>query len=164
MNWFNNLKISNKILSGFILVALIAAIVGAVGYTGMSQVQISQNAMAATYLPSVESILQMSKAQSEIDGAENALLNEELVGQARQDEYDKITAALASAAKARAVYEPLPQTPNEKVAWDKFVPAWSAWTAGDDRYQRVFSQYLKDHQGHRRHRVPDQYPCLERSG
>ena len=90
MNWFNNLKISKKILSGFILVALIAAIVGAVGYSGMQKVKVAQDEGATIYLPSVESILIMSKAQTAVDSAENALLNEELTGQARQEQYDRI--------------------------------------------------------------------------
>ena len=144
MNWFNNLKIGKKILSGFILVALTAAIVGAVGYNGMQKVKLAQDEGATIYLPSVESILIISEAQTAVDSAENALLNEELTGQARQEQYDRITAALASAEKARAIYEPLPQTPNEKAAWDKFVPAWSAWTEGDAKLVALSKQFDSD--------------------
>ena len=141
MNWFYNLKISTKILSGFILVALIAAIVGAVGYSGMQNLKTAQDTGATIYLPSVESILIMSEAQTTVDSAENALLNEELTGKDRQDQYVRITEALARADEARAIYEPLPQTPNEKAAWDKFVPAWSGWVADDAKFIALSKQF-----------------------
>ncbi|MCX6136016.1 MAG: methyl-accepting chemotaxis protein [Ignavibacteriales bacterium] len=43
MNWYYNLKIGTKLMSGFVLVALIAGLIGYVGYTGISLIGDSQD-------------------------------------------------------------------------------------------------------------------------
>ncbi|MEI8217001.1 MAG: methyl-accepting chemotaxis protein [Eubacteriales bacterium] len=141
MKWFYDMKISAKLLTGFIIVALLAATVGAIGYSGMSQVKKAQDEGATIYLPSIQALLTMSEAQTAVDSAENALLNEELVGQDRQAQYDRITAFLKRAEEARAIYEPLPQSADEKVVWDKFVPAWDKWIADDAQFQKLSKQF-----------------------
>lgn len=45
MNWYYNLKISTKLLSGFILVAAIAAVVGILGITNISSIEQASESM-----------------------------------------------------------------------------------------------------------------------
>lgn len=38
MQWFNNLKIGTKLISGFVIVALIAGVIGLIGIQKLSQI------------------------------------------------------------------------------------------------------------------------------
>ena len=104
MKWLFNLKIGTKIVSGFILVAIISVAVGVVGYNGMMSNKEAQDHIATVYLPSVYSLLTISEAQTAVDSSENALLAEELVGKDRLAQYDRINAAFQRADEARKIY------------------------------------------------------------
>ncbi|HEX9060562.1 MAG TPA: methyl-accepting chemotaxis protein [Clostridia bacterium] len=141
MKWFSNLKLSAKLLTGFVLMALITAFTGAMGYYAMSVMRSGEDEIATNRLPSVESLLEAYQAQTDADSAENALLAEELVGQDRQAQYDRLTQAVKRADDALKVYEPLPQTEEEKVVWNKFVSAWNKWKSDDSDYHKISKQY-----------------------
>jgi len=50
MKWFYNLKISKKLLSGFVLVAIITLIVGYIGFIGIAEISSNQESMYADRL------------------------------------------------------------------------------------------------------------------
>ena len=121
MKWFINMKIGKKLILGFLIVALIAAAIGVVGYLGLDEV-------AYVRLPSIESLLKMSEAQTAVLAGERGLINRRLMdSEIREAQYAYIDAAFERANAAWAEYEPLPQTTEEAAVWNEFVPAWKAW-------------------------------------
>ena len=63
-------------------------------------------------------LLTIKEGQTEIDAAENGLLDRRGDLSDRKAGYDRIDAAWK-------IYEPLEQTPEETALWKKFVPAWN---------------------------------------
>ncbi len=128
MKWFINLKISTKLITSFILVACLAAAVGAVGFIGMSNTQKAQDDIASVRLPSVKALLTMSEAQTAVLTGERGLVNRRMMDpEIRNVQYQYIEDAFSRAEEAWRIYEPLPQTQDEAVMWKQFVPQWEDW-------------------------------------
>ncbi|MCX7747684.1 MAG: methyl-accepting chemotaxis protein [Clostridia bacterium] len=128
MKWFYDLKISKKLLSSFILISLIAAIIGYMGYNGMMQIMKAQEEIAIVRLPSVQALLIISEAQTAVLAGERGLINTSMMeSDLRNAQYNYITDAFSRAEKAWKIYEPLPQTKEEAENWKIFVPQWEQW-------------------------------------
>ena len=97
MNWLNNIKISRKLIAGFLLVALIACAIGLVGYTGMKSIQQSMMQVGKVYLPGIESLTSLKRSLEAILVGERGLLIEGLKDDKRQAQYDYINDAFATA-------------------------------------------------------------------
>ncbi len=122
-----NMKLSTKLIGGFVIVAVVTLIVGAIGFWGVNKLLQSITEIGAVRLPSVQSLLVMSEAQTAVDAGENALLSVNMDAAGRQAAYRRFDDAQQRADAARKVYEPLPQTRDEAVVWRDFVPAWDQW-------------------------------------
>jgi methyl-accepting chemotaxis protein len=139
----NQWTIGKKLITSFMAVAAITLMLGLVGYYGAIKSTKSILEVGKVRLPSVESLLIISEAQTAVDGAENALLSREIDMKARQEKYATIAAAWKRAEDAWKVYEPLPQTAEEEVVWKKFVPAWEAWKKDHQAYVAILQDYDK---------------------
>ncbi len=133
--------IGKKLNLSFAVVSAIMMLLGAVGYYAASVGQATIHEVGNVRLPSVQSLLVISEAQTAVDSAENALLSRELELGLRQAKYAAATAALKRAEEAWKIYEPLPQTVEEAAAWKEFVPAWEAWKKDHDAYVALSRDY-----------------------
>jgi methyl-accepting chemotaxis protein len=138
---FSNLKLSTKLIAGFIIVAVITLVVGCIGWYGVTQLSGHLDEIGVVRLPSIESLLIISEAQTAVDSAENALLEQELSAAKRQEQYDRVDEALHRAEEAWAIYAPLPQTKEEEILWNRFVPAWEKWKKDHSDYMSLSRQY-----------------------
>ncbi len=141
---FKNMALSTKMILGYMVVALVALIIGLVGFVSISSMQTGIEGIGGVCLPSVESLGVINEAQTAVDGAENALLSTVLDDKGREEIYAKFDAIKKRIEDARKVYDPLPQTPEEKVEWDKFVPAWDKWWQQHDEYVKLAKAYQAD--------------------
>ena len=107
------MKLIVKLVGGFSIVALIALAVGLVGVAAIRQLNGRVLELGGNRLPSVESLLIISEAQTAVDSGENALLASDIDAQRRAEVYEHFDAAQKRAGEARKVYEPLPQTAEE---------------------------------------------------
>jgi methyl-accepting chemotaxis protein len=139
----NQWTIGKKLVTSFLAVAVITLLLGLVGYYGALTSNQSIGELGKVRLPSVESLLIVSEAQTAVDGAENALLSRDIDLKARQEKYATFAAAWQRAEAAWKVYEPLPQTAEEEAIWKKFVPAWEAWKKDHQAYVALSQEYDK---------------------
>jgi len=139
----NQWTIGKKLITSFLAVAAITLLLGLVGYYGAVKSTQSISEIGKVRLPSVESLLIISEAQTAVDGAENALLSRDINLKARQQKYATFAAAWKRAEDAWKVYEPLSQTPEEEATWKKFVPAWEAWKKDHLAYVATCQEYDK---------------------
>jgi hypothetical protein len=100
-----------------------------------------KDAFDRTAFLTVAALLTMSEAQTAVDSAENALLCRDLTLEMRQEHYARIAGAWDRVKKSLAIYEPLPQTDDEKVIWQKFVPAWDTWKKDHEEYVRLSKEF-----------------------
>jgi methyl-accepting chemotaxis protein len=141
MNALNNLRMGVKLIGGFVVVAAIATIIGVVGFVYIGTLGDNIDEIGRVRLPSIQTLLIISEAQTAVDSAENALLSAELDAKERQAQYDRIVAAFKRADDAWKIYEPLPQTPEEAKTWKEFVPAWNAWKSDDQTFIKMSKEY-----------------------
>ncbi len=126
MKWYLNMKIGKKLILGFVVVAVIAGIVGVMGYTSINEI-------GNVRLPSVQNLEDMNLAQVKVIVGERGLINENMTDpELRQPQYDYIENALALAQESRDVYESLPKTAEEAALWEEFVPTWDNWIAAHE--------------------------------
>lgn len=137
----NQWTIGKKLIVSFICVSAITLLLGIVGYYGAVTSEKAIYEIGMVRLPSVQSLLVISEAQTAVDSAENALLSREIDLNARQEKYATFAAAWERAEDAWKVYEPLPQTEEEAATWQKFVPAWEAWKKDHQTYVALSKEY-----------------------
>ncbi|NLX12568.1 MAG: hypothetical protein GXY44_02805 [Phycisphaerales bacterium] len=135
--------IGRKLMASFMLVSAITTILGGVGYYAVDRGGAAIDELGVVRLPSVDSLLIISEAQTAVDSAENALLSRDIDLQARQEKYDNFAAAWKRVEEAWKVYEPLPQTAEEEALWNRFVPAWEAWKRDHEAYVVLSREYDK---------------------
>ncbi len=135
------MKLGVKISIGFALVGLIACILGMAGLVSVNRLSAELDEIGVVRLPSVQALLEINEAQTAIDGAENALLCTKLDNKTRSEALVRFTEAQARADVAWKVYEPLPQSEEEKKVWDQFVSAWKIWLADHDAFVKLEATY-----------------------
>ena len=89
----------------------------------------------------IQSLLTMSEAQTAVDSSENALLCRDIDMDMRKAQYDRIAGAWQRVEESWAIYEPLEQTAEEKVLWNRFVPAWNEWKKDHEKYVSLSKEY-----------------------
>ncbi|HBF33624.1 TPA: hypothetical protein DDW35_03575 [Candidatus Sumerlaeota bacterium] len=130
-----------KILVGFTSLIVIVLVLGIIGFSSVHSLKTQIYDLGDVCLPSVDSLQTINEAKTAIDGAENALLSVKLDDKRREEIYKNFETMKKRAQDARAIYEPLPQSREEKVAWDKFVSAWSKWMEKHEEYITVAKAY-----------------------
>src|SRR6056297_4060069 len=134
MNFINNMKLKKRLILSFVIVALLAAAVGGVGYWGINSVEKTQDEIALVRLPSVQSLLVISEAQTAVmTGERGLMINQMNTQELRDAQYNYIDNAFDRAQKAVDVYAPLPQTDEESVLWNQFVPLWEKWVSDNEK-------------------------------
>ena len=135
------LGLAVKLVGGFFVVAVILLVVGVTGYWGISVQKNNLQEVGEVRLPSVESLLVISEAQTAVDSAENALLSTDLAVTDRTQQHQRFVDAKKRADDAWKIYEPLPQTPEEAAVWKKFVPAWENWWKDHEAYIKLVQDF-----------------------
>jgi methyl-accepting chemotaxis protein len=139
-----NVKIGTKLIGGFIIVAIIATIIGFVGYRGTQKAASSQNLAMEDILPGIQAISSLSDAQMSIDDEDNALLAVNATTEMRNESYQRIIDFKKSADEAWKIYEQLPKTTEESDLWKEFGSAWEAWWIQNEEYIKLVHNYDAD--------------------
>jgi len=135
--------IGQKLIAGFMSVAAVVLLLGVVGFYGIFRMNGSINEIGIVRMPSVQSLLVLSEAQTAIDGFENALLCRDIKLDQREDAYRGIADAWKRGDDAWRIYAPLPQTDEEAQVWSTFEPAWKKWKQDHEVYVALSKQYDK---------------------
>ncbi len=151
----DNVKVGPKLVGGFLVVAAIAALIGIVGILQLNTMNGHLSDVSKNRLPSVEALLNLSEAQSAIDGSENALLSTVASEKERQDAYDRFAAKKKVIDQNLKAYEALPQDAVEAALWKDFVPKWQKWLKDHDDYVVVVKDWEKN-------RTPAKYDAMSR--
>ncbi|MBI5593658.1 MAG: MCP four helix bundle domain-containing protein [Deltaproteobacteria bacterium] len=121
-----NMKLSTKLIGGFVIVAVIAAIIGVVGFWSLNVAKTAQDDAAAVFLPSIYGLEVMNEAQTAILLAERTLCYEKDAEIVKRQN-NNLDAAWKRVDEGWKIYEPLRQTADEEVVWKKLVQEWGGW-------------------------------------
>jgi methyl-accepting chemotaxis protein len=129
-----NVKLGIKLVGGFAVVALIVLVVGFFGWQGARQLNSHVEEIGLVRLPSVESLMIIETESNAIRVSLRSLLNPRMTEEERARQYRNIEQSRENYQTAWAIYEPLPQTPEESRLWNEFVPAWNAWAEINNQF------------------------------
>ncbi|HMB16374.1 MAG TPA: methyl-accepting chemotaxis protein, partial [Pelovirga sp.] len=127
-------------IGGFLIVALITLVVGAIGWWGVNDLDGHLVEIGEVRLPSIESLLEMEVGAEQILMSQRTLLNPKLPNADRQRQYSNVDHAKEHLAEAWSIYEPLPQTTEEAQLWKQFVPVWNNFQQASDEFFRLARQ------------------------
>lgn len=122
-----NFRLSTKLLIAFSTIAIITAIVGGVGWYGATTLRTHVEEIGVVRLPSVSGLKTMLEGMASVRSAERTLLCPFLTVEDREEACSDYEDAAKRFAEGRAVYEPLPQTPEEAQMWQQYLPAGDTW-------------------------------------
>jgi len=133
MNKFRNLSVGKKMISGFILVAIIALAVGVVGLFGMNQIMDGEKVIANEALPSIENLQTINEATTSVLLGERGLINRRMMEtDVRNAQYVFIEDAFKRSNESWNKYADMPKSPREEELWNKLNVQWEEWVSKDE--------------------------------
>ena len=144
MQFFSNLSTKWKLISGFFVVAAVTAGVGGVGFWGVSRLASNVDEIGVVRLPSIDGLLVIKGNAENIRGTMRTLAIPGLPKDVRQRQRAHLEEAREAYEVAWAIYEPLPQTPEESELWQQFVPAWETWCAENEKFMTLYNEFEKN--------------------
>ncbi|MEN6452281.1 MAG: methyl-accepting chemotaxis protein [Thermoguttaceae bacterium] len=127
MSLISRMNLRTKLIGGFAIVAVLTAIIGAVGYWGTDSTSKSLQAVGNNNLPSVKSLLECRLAAEQIKSIVRTLSNLSCSPEERKKQYDEITTVRETYGKSRKLYDSLQHSPEEQQQWTEFSAAWDVW-------------------------------------
>jgi methyl-accepting chemotaxis protein len=124
-------------------VGLIVLITGLVGYYGAVKSEKAVEEIGEVRLPSIDAVLEMELGLQTIVTAVRTLINPDNSMEVRLRQYDNIDAARKMYRAAFEVYEPLPQSDEEKKEWDLFMGVIPEWVKVNDEIVRLSMEFDK---------------------
>jgi methyl-accepting chemotaxis protein len=144
---FKDLSIKWKMLSLLIVVLAALIAVGAIGFSGITQVGAAMDEVGQVRLPSVHGLEMINEGQTAVKAAnlsaaiyENEYAAQEKFAalvQARHDAWANIDAGWK-------IYEPLPQSSEEATLWKQFVTEWNDWKRADQAVETTLQSLARN--------------------
>ncbi len=131
-----NMRLGTKLIGGFLVVALIVGVVGAIGWVGSMTLDNRIEEIGEVRLPSVSNLLVIEVEVFAIATAMRSLLSPRLPVEIRQQQFDNIDASRRRIQIAWDRFVVLPQTDEEAVMWNRFVPEF-------ERLQDLNNQFIE---------------------
>jgi methyl-accepting chemotaxis protein len=123
-----NVKIKTKLVGGFMISAMIVAIVGAIGWYGTSRIIGSLQNVGENRIPAALAMGKIYQSATAIRVCETCLINRRLLDPAfRKQQYDIIDKSYSNADDAIKIYAALPKDPEEQSMWNELSNDWKSW-------------------------------------
>lgn len=128
------LSLGAKLIGSFVIVAVIALIIGLIGWFSVSKLAGHIHEIGAVRFPSVESLLKIDRNFEALRVAQRTLLNPELSDAQRKRQFANIAKARENYTKAWNTYAPIQKTEQEERLWNEFKPAVAEWKTENDKF------------------------------
>ncbi|BBA69217.1 methyl-accepting chemotaxis protein [Geobacter sulfurreducens] len=126
MKWFEELKVSSKLVVSFMVVIVLTTFLGIFSIFEMSQVNETGTDMAENWIPSLNAISAMQLDFASYRRLElQHILEMESAGQKTYEE--RMAGLVKSIAEHQKEYEPLLATPEEKQVFQEFSTKWQEY-------------------------------------
>jgi len=122
-----NIALLGKLLGGFAVVAVLVLAVGYVGLRGARSLNSTVNDIGTNHLRGVQSLLQAAEAQSQVNAAENTLMERGLDAGTVQSNFAAFDKARKVIDDSFHAYESLPKSDDEQGRWSQLKAVFDAW-------------------------------------
>lgn len=127
-----NIKLGTKLSVSFILIALITAVVGYMGYNSMKDMREGQRIIGDVCLPGIHELGTIKVAQTAIMEQEYALSLRRISDiEVRKAFLNNIEKSWQVVDSVWLLYEALPHQESEIKLWKEFIPNWKKWQDAD---------------------------------
>ena len=140
----SKLKLLEKLLGGFILVALIVLLVGFFGLYGGSRLSSSVVSLGKRDLPAVESLMTIDKAMTIVGGAQNGLMAQGVSDIIRKQSFATFDSEQKAAEDAMAAFESQGLQGDEASLWGQFKDAWASWWKDHEKLVALEATYRQE--------------------
>jgi methyl-accepting chemotaxis protein len=132
MQWFNNLRLTGKLLASFAAVLVITCGLGLLAIVRLGDVAAESEAISTNYMPSLDRLGAINTLSSDIRIAQyrNVVADADDVRTAAQHDIDERLAKRADLVKE---YEPLISSDEERKLWGEAQTTWNDYMAGSVR-------------------------------
>ena len=136
------MKLTTKLVGGFMAMGVMLLIGGLMGFSGITQMSNHLRVFSETYLPAVEAIGVISKAQQDISASVQSLLIPELFqnGSEKSRLLKDLTSAWERADGGWKSCEALTKTKAEEARWRELNSSWQAWRSGHHEILRFLKE------------------------
>jgi len=124
---FKGMRLSVKLISGFIAVAAITTVIGLVGFFSLRSMKGHVGRVGNEQLPAVQSLLTISENLEKLKVAQRTLLSPTMATADRTRQYENVAKAREAYGKAITTYETLPHSDEEQQIWAKFKLGMEDW-------------------------------------
>ncbi len=131
---FKNMKLSTKLIGGFLCVAAITAFIGLMGFSSVTTMKGHTNKLGTECLPAVSNLLIIANNLEKIKTAQRTMLDTHLAVDVRNRQYDNIAKCREEYQKSCDIYEALPKNNEETSLWKDFAVKVDAWKQENNKF------------------------------
>lgn len=138
-----NMRLSVRLIGSFVLVALIALAVGAVGWYGATVLGRDLTNLSTVYVPAMQSLYELTDASQRIVRIERTLLSSVLDAEARGRQYENLARIRADYKKHWDLYDSVPKSAEEAETWRQLGLVWQSYKNENDEFFRLAEDMAK---------------------
>jgi methyl-accepting chemotaxis protein len=142
-------RLSSKLMGGFLCVALITLAIGYLGWRGVSQLTGYLNQVGKLSLPSVQNLVTIQKNLEAFRAAQNALLNPGLTADLRERQFNRIAQVRENYQQAWKAYDALPKEGEAATVWEKTKSAITVWRDENNKFLNLAKSLEKEESAHK---------------
>ena len=141
-----NVKLSAKLIGGFLVMAGILLVGGLVGVVGITSVAGHLKSFVDVRVPETYHLAVINDQQQMILAMEQSLLLPETFGDSAEKEklLKIIGESWTQAETAWKLFDALPRTDEADVVWKKLKPAWESWRKADAEFLGLIREGRRD--------------------
>ncbi|MFW5777553.1 MAG: methyl-accepting chemotaxis protein [Bacteroidota bacterium] len=141
---FKDLKIGTKIMTGLMIVLLIAVVIGVVGILGLRNVASSFHAVSEVRMPSVQYLAGMESNLERLQQGYTKLLDNNLSRAEREEILADISNYRAEYVRYHELFAPLEQTAEEERVYNEMVQHLENWrNINTNQLERLHDELLR---------------------
>jgi len=137
---FRDLKIGQKIITGFAAIAGIALIVGVIGLIGLRNVGYYFNDVAKVKMPVISHLNDVESGIESLMVAMRTLLNPNLSTEARTIQIKNVDLARVKYNQAMLEFEKFPMDKDEEALWRRFKESIAQWRKVNEGFEKDIAQ------------------------
>ena len=141
---FAKLNLQQRLVSIFLIVALIVLAVAFVGYRGTQELSNYINTLSQTSLPSIVGLGKINRGQTQIESSERLLLVPEILPAQRQAALETIDQAWSQINQGFNLVDSARfKNETEKNLYQKFIQDWKTWQQAHQNFMQLEQEYDK---------------------
>ena len=140
----NKMKLSTKLIGGFVIVAILTLAVGVIGWYGASTLSGNLETIGNNYLKSIKYLGETKEGQTAMKAAERWLLNPKLTVSQRQDVYNEMSTSWPEIDNSVKLYLACGQDATEASLWKTAETLWDKWKTCQVEFLKLSEAYDGD--------------------